>query len=254
MSTTVLPYKCHNCGEYFGPPSASCPRCGCGSWDATVYPEGFALNTAIGRPGTVAQSRTEGGERTQYTSPAGTESSSEVNDGRVTFELRGTQDVGKEGEARVIECVAGALRAQGHEVRAVVRNEEEKRDDDKHGVDGRLEVDGRPIPIQIVTAPLDCEFLAAAAKGVARTEVTWLAAARWLQQAIKSKSSHYPPDDRKSMLLAIDVRHVAVVRVIVDSNLRAEAAAAGFDAVWLVGPTTDTTVMLSCTGTIPVIA
>ena len=64
----------------------------------------------------------------------------------------------------------------------------------------------------------------------------------WLERAIDDKASHYSAVSKRSMLLAIDVRHVGVIIDLVDSNLRAKAAAAGFEGVWLVGPTAGTTV------------
>jgi hypothetical protein len=235
---TVLPYKCRTRGQYFGPSSVACPRCGCNSWDAAVSVQGVETKAEVGQLGWAARSLAEGEERIHYKSPAGTESSSEVKDGKLTLELRGTKDIGGPGEAAVIERIEDALRAQGH---AVSRGDAE----DERGEDGLIVCDDRTVIIQVVTAPGDPRLLAAAAKGVARTEDTRSAAASWLERAIDSKASRYAAVHKQSMLLAIDVRHVGVVIGLIDSNIRAKATTAGFAAVWLVGPTTDTTVRLS---------
>jgi hypothetical protein len=238
MSATVLPDKCHNCGQYFGPAGARCPHCGCDSWDAAVSVEGVEGKAKVGQVGVAALSRTESGTRIQYKSSVGTESNSEVTDEGVKLELLGTDDIGREGEPTVTERIEDALRARGH---AVGRRDAK----DDRGEDARLVCDGRTLIIQVVTAPGDPKFLAEAANGSAQIEWTRSAAAGWLEQAIDRKRLRYDPASKQSMLLAIDVRHVGVVVDLIDPNLHDKATAAGFFGVWLVGPTAETTVMLS---------
>jgi hypothetical protein len=234
----VLPYKCHNCGQYFGPPSACCPHCSCDSWDTTVSVQGVEGKAAVGQVGSAARSLTESRDRIQYTSPVGTESDSEVNEGMVRLELRGTGDIGTRGDTAVLEKVKDALRAQGHMVEGFDAQ-------DDRGEDGKLKCDGQTVIVQVVTAPTDEKLMRDAANGVAQTEQTRSVAAGWLERAIDSKAMKYDPVSKGSMLLAIDVRHMGVVVNLIDANLRAKASTAGFRAVWLIGPTTETTVMLS---------
>jgi hypothetical protein len=158
----------------------------------------------------------------------------------MTLQLSGTYDIGERGEEAVIGLVVDALRGQGRTVSRV--DAKDARND--RGEDARLVCDGQTVIVQVVTAPDDPQLLAAAARGVARTETTPAAAVGWLSGAIDRKALHYDAASKRSMLLAIDVRHMGVVVRLVDSNLRARAAATGFGAVWLVGPTTQTTVML----------
>lgn len=125
----------------------------------------------------MARSRTHGRVRIEYRSPIGTESNSEVNNGKVTLELRRTDDIGTPGDAAVSERIEDALRARGHAVSRL-------RAKDDRGEDALLVRDDRAVIIQVVTAPEDSQLFAAAANGVAQTEETLSATAEWLELAV----------------------------------------------------------------------
>lgn len=111
---------------------------------------------------------------------------------------------------------------------------------DAQGEDARLTYPkGEACVVQIVSVPPDSAYGREIAIGFAQRKLTAEDAADWIQVSIDHKLT-IAPDDRKSILLALDARaHGLLADVSVIVALRArypDPVTLGFFAIWLVGP------------------
>jgi len=191
--------------------------------------------TVIEREQVVGRESRPGLEAIVFKSFDGMRSHSTLADATVQLTLSGPLDLGKRPtEARVAERVVSVLRADGRDVEMLAY-------DDPRGEDSKIKCDGAQVDIQVVTVPRATQFLSDANRGSASTSVPILQAAGWINDAVSAKAAHYSPVQNAQTLLAIDVRHVAVlatreVMQAIDETYGDPCSSHGFGAVWLVGP------------------
>jgi hypothetical protein len=170
--------------------------------------------------------------------PAGTTSEARHSgDGTVSLEIRGTGNIGKRNEGRVVETLAQRLAQDG--VTAMV-----SRGLDDRGEDGILRIGTREFVLQITTAPVAPDFWKQANLSSARTDVPEPHAASWIRDAIIKKAAVLPKAQLGSTILAVDARHAGVLALsrLLGEYLRIYGrpeAEFGFASIWIVGPTAD---------------
>jgi hypothetical protein len=177
-----------------------------------------------------------------YTS-GGTKSETKLRTGgRIDLTVHRNPDAGRTGERDVRKVLMGKLRAPGH----VVDPDPLPARDDR-GEDFVLLIDGVRVPVQVAVVPQSPQFWKEASGGSAVRSFTPAQAVDELRVAVLAKSF---VSDKRGILLALDVRHLApfAKATIVAAYLEAHPDPAkeyGWREVWLVGPCPKYCVQLS---------
>jgi hypothetical protein len=119
---------------------------------------------------------------------------------------------------------------------------------DGRGEDGLIDVDGESIPVQIVTLPPDRRLWNQVSRGRGHLAGEAPKAVALVRAAIQKKS-RLDPSAKRCLWLVLDASKVGALctNVLVGAYLGAHgdpAAEFGFAQVWIVGPTTGTTLPL----------
>jgi|SRR2546423_6470009 len=234
MALRMTDYLCLACRKVSSSPLPRCHHCG-GALQERVSIQTSDSATMIEREQVVGRESRPGSEAIVFKSFDGMRSHATLADATVQLTLSGPLDLGKRPtEARVAELVVSVLRAEGRDVTILPH-------DDPRGEDSKIKCDGALVDIQVVTVPRATQFLSEANQSSAYTSVPILQAAAWINDAVSAKAAHYSPAQNAQTLLAIDVRHVAVlatkeVMQAVDEAYGNPCKSHGFGGVWLVGP------------------
>jgi hypothetical protein len=144
---------------------------------------------------------------------------------------------GEKNEANVLKTLATALGTS-------VSWEKAEPAENHKGHDGFVSISGYRISVQIVSVPTDPHFHRRVAAGHCEVDVSFDAAASWIVNAIRRKSTGpkcIAPSARAGLILALDARHAGqLVNPQVLNQLRRqmpELTALDFHSVWLVGST-----------------
>ena len=186
--------------------------------------------------GVVGESKFEDGrEVVQYRAPSGATSDAVLDQGNVELRVESPVDIGRPGEPRVRQGVVAALRAEGRTIA------ERPAAIDAAGEDFTLSCDGQDLPVQVVTVPSAKQFWRDVSQGSGPTSVTVSGAADWIYDAARAKSDRYSAAQKRSMILAVDAAHAAVIVTpsVVDDYLARYGdplATFGFAGLCLVGP------------------
>ena len=204
---------------------------------------GESATTQVGSVGASARESLDGGgERIRYSAPTGAWSDSDLVETRVRAHVRPPVDVGKRGEEHVFARVLDVLAATG----SVPIIDDSAADG--AGEDRVVLYRQERITIQIVTAAPRGSFWKDVAMGGGEVEAGLDAAATWVHEAIGDKARRYSTAQRRTMLLAIDLRHLGVLAVpaFVSAYRRVHRAPDefSFGGVWLIGPTDDRCIRL----------
>jgi hypothetical protein len=204
---------------------------------------GVSCEAQAGSVGASAREPLEGGgERIRYSAGSGARSDSVLVDARFHVRAQPPVDVGRRGESQVFARVLDLLAASG---RAALIEDSVT---DSVGEDCVVQDRNERIAIQIVAASPREGFWrdAASGEGVAHGDLDQ--AVNWLREAIDDKARRYSTAQKRTMLLAIDLRHLGVLAVpaFVDAYLRAygQPDEFGFGGIWLIGPTDDRCIRL----------
>jgi hypothetical protein len=216
----------------------TCPECGKkhyvihaepGELKITGHPVGLVLE---GHPENPA------GRRLDSSPASGGRSLSTVDgEGGFRIELSGPLERGRPGEWHVLKVLKKVLAAEGHEVLQLSGAR------DHHGQDALLEIDGERTEVQITSIPQDVWKQLADGKDVVLEGDLDTAVALVRQAVLKMATSG------RGVLLAIDAAQVAV---FVNSRLVEKylqrfddpSQECGYADVWIVGPTTRSTIRL----------
>ena len=164
-------------------------------------------------------------------SSGGSTTSATDNSGYFNLEIAEPLERGRPGERKVIRVLKQALRKKGKQVEILSGS------DDAHGDDGCLRIDGKEIPVQIVTIPIEKEFWHELSQNKSLfkhgNEETAVAIIRdaLLHKATKAKG----------MLLLLDAVHIGaiVTEALVDAYHKKYGEPCEeftFADVWIVGP------------------
>jgi hypothetical protein len=224
--------ECPLCGRLIEAPEGTCtcrPRAyvlnaGPGRFTVTGQPVGFILE---GPPESAA------GRRVELAPASGGRSYSRTDrTGAFTVELSGPLNKGCANQQRVLGVLVQALRERGS-VASLVDGSHDDR-----GEDGLLDLDGRRVPVQVVSMPADQSVWAElSARGVVYRSGPFDAAVKMVRQSLVHKKGK-----AIRTLLVLDACHFAAI--IGPSLVRAYHEAYGDPEVefslieaWLVGPT-----------------
>ncbi len=233
MLSRTVEFICLTCGDVRADHRPQCPRCG------GVYQERVSIHT--NDSATLTETEEVVGEESRpgldaivFKSFEGMRSHATLANATVELTLSGPLDLGKRAEGRVADRVISVLKSEGKTVEVMPHQ-------DSKGEDSKIRCDGADINVQVVTVPAATQFLREANQGSASTTVPILQAAAWINDAASAKAAHYSPAQNAATLLAIDVRHVAVLaseQVVqaVEQAFGNPCTSNGFGAVWLVGP------------------
>jgi hypothetical protein len=236
-----MSYLCKSCGGE-GPVQDGLPCSSCGRRNFILRPEpgefkitGFPIGMIIeGDPNNPQ------GRRVESRPAAGGSADSSINaDGEFQATFSGKLARGRAGESQVTKVLFNKWR----ELESDVRQDDSARDD--FGEDGIIVLNGRRLPLQIVTVPnspavwkdLNVNDAAALSGNLA-------VAVSLLRDAIIAKSLK-----ARGAVLALDITHIAAIvnRKVIEQYLAFfgdPVAEFSFESVWLVGPTTRSTVEL----------
>jgi hypothetical protein len=230
----LVGYRCSAC-EHVSPIEIShCPACGSALVGRLLALHLEGSITPAGTLEGVADNPRGDAQFIQYLSPVGGRSDSTLGPSGIELTIAAPIDLGRKGEATVVDRVIAQFRAEGVEpVQLPYR--------DDRGEDRKICFEDQEVTIQVVAIPGAPDFVAQASRNSASTSVTIDGAARWIYDVIKKKEGQYPRSDRQRMLLAIDARAVGV---LVSPSVTSAVIGAygdlceqtGFGAIWIVGP------------------
>lgn len=154
-------------------------------------------------------------------------------DGTLNVSIQGGPRRGRLNEYSVLKVLSSAIATQSSLEVTVLGG------DDSRGEDGRLQIASDNYVVQIVTVPVDQEYGQKIASGDFQIRLTADIAANWINAAIQHKLTIVEAD-RARTILALDIRHVAILtdeRVLQEFASRFPATGSlGFAQIWLVGP------------------
>jgi hypothetical protein len=190
---------------------------------------------SLGSPATVSEQNLADERRLQVNSGAGTRSLSTIgNTGEINIAAEGRPDIGRKSEGRVLDILLDCLNSAGH-VATLIDGAR-----DKYGEDGLVILDGDELTVQITAVVPSDEFWRQSAKGAATISGFASEAATWLHTAMMRKVDAIAPEQRRTTVLAIDVRHLGVLvdPTVLSAYEKAYGSCAqfGFRATWIVGP------------------
>ena len=172
MSSILI--QCRQCGAIATAADGPCSQCG-GNVDVTVQLTGGRMEITGGSVATTAHEK----NRVRYGAVGGAKSDSQaISPTDVRIDARGPIDVGRRGEDRVLNLVRSTLAARGHGVVDLKAT-------DANGEDGRFEIDGENVVIQIVTVPHETVFWREVGRGSGSAEGE---ASEMIDSAIRAKS------------------------------------------------------------------
>jgi hypothetical protein len=228
--------RCIACGISLAEPRGLCPSCG-GEIEVSVQLTGVAALAQAGSLSAVAiEARGADSERIQYSARTGGRSDGSRLDRCVQVTVGPPVDVGTRGEDDIFPLVLAVLGATGTPPVIIPA-------DDQRGEDRRVRHGDADITIQMVTGGPGTAFWNAVASGRGAVEADLETAASWVNDAIVLKSGLYSQDQKRDMLLALDMRHLGVLAhpAFVEAYIWKYGATDGygFGGVWLVGPSHD---------------
>lgn len=225
---------CVACGVEAARDARTCPYCGA-TFDVTVTPGTGRLALKGHAPTPIEHGRDAktGDEIIRVSAPGTTSESRLDGSGRMSVRVEGAAGVGRSGEGRVAKTLSQTLKARGHEVEVGAGR-------DDHGEDRMISVDESAFVMQAVTAPPASDFWREARVSSASTLVDIPAAAAWLREAISTKASRTPSDQRARTILTIDAQHSGLLASpsVRDAyvGLHGDPSEDGWASVWIVGP------------------
>ncbi|WP_310682342.1 hypothetical protein [Aliifodinibius sp. S!AR15-10] len=247
MKEKIKTYVCKSCGGE-GPvqDGVPCSVCGLrhyilkadtGKFETTGNPIGTTVegdpNNPLGRrvENRPASGGASNGYRDKY--------------GRFQLENSGPLKNGRENEPHVSKILVKKLRELGYNVKLLVDDAHDNR-----GEDGILVIDDDKFTLQIVTIPFKNLWEDLSVKNEATLSGDKKKAVSLLHEAINIKKERYSPSDREKMVLALDLTHCGAL--VYPNYVKAYINHFGdpvkeylFKSVWLVGPTTRSTIPLS---------
>jgi len=197
---------------------------------------GVEAKVGVGNVGTVADGPTPlGGREIRYAAPTGSQSSTSLVDNDLAAHVKAPVDIGRPGEPRVLACIVAYLAGNGKIASRLPAT-------DHLGEDGVLQIIGERVVVQVVTVNPRPGFWGGVAKGDGQVLATLTEAVDWIHAAIVEKAKLYPPEDKSSMLLAVDLVHIGVLAgpdfaARYHARYGDPSLSSAFGAVWLVGPT-----------------
>jgi hypothetical protein len=155
-------------------------------------------------------------------------------DGRYEIAVHDSPHWGRPNEPLVRNVLQGALAlARGVDVEIKPPTHAE----DARGIDGTtVGPDGKPLSVQIVTVPADSDYARCVAQGNHSVLLTKEELVGWIENAIAHKST-IAHADRRSTILALDVRHAAMLATdgfVQAVKQKIRPAELGFAEIWLV--------------------
>lgn len=197
---------------------------------------GQELKVTGGAIGTHAETASEhGGTRVDSRPAEGGQSVTETaGDGSYRGTLSGPLLRGEDGEPHVARILAAKLRALGHDVAELPKEQVEN----ARGEDRKSLIDGEEYVIQVVSMPVDSELWKALGKtGMAETVGQFSDAVKLLRASMEKKRNK-----ARGTILALDAAHIGALatQALVDAYVKAHGDPSkefGFAQAWIVGPT-----------------
>ncbi|HQR78511.1 MAG TPA: hypothetical protein PLR35_19005 [Burkholderiaceae bacterium] len=175
-----------------------------------------------------------GPDRAEINDFKGQSQARRLPDGRIEIAVQGSPHRGKRNEAQVLKVLASAVSLERGT--SVVVNPPTP-EDDARGIDGTTVArDGAKLVVQIVSVPVDRKYARCVAQGQHHVILTMNEAIGWVHDAIRHKSG-IAPADRRSMILALDLRHAGLLAAedfVEAYRHQIRPADLGFAEVWLV--------------------
>jgi hypothetical protein len=224
--------------------SSACSVCGSLDQSVTVELVGQDIHTKQGNVGTVTEERDATGAQLQVRNrtPEGAHSDALLTDGSVSLNISGPIQIGRKGESRALDTLLCKLLQEGHQSTVEAGR-------DSFGEDGILRHNGECLTLQVVSVPSSTTFWRDAILGSVTVAVSLADGVKWVRDAVVAKIAHTPPAERGRTILVLDAALAGVLSAheIADAYLglygdpQVEFGLAG---IWLVGPTTSTTMQL----------
>jgi hypothetical protein len=231
---------CAKCGAFLEEAATICFACTPRSYvlkaepgklRITGSPVGFVVEGSPDHPD---------GRRVDYRPASGGQSVSQTDaTGAFQADLSGSLERGRPGEPHVMKILAQVLRANGHDVRSVGG------DRDDRGQDGLLSIDGRQVEVQIVSLPVDPQlWQELATRQASSRSGDRLVAVGLVRAALEHKAGR-----ATGILLALDASHFGAMvgSKLVDAYIGMHGNPAdefSLVDVWIIGPTARSSVRL----------
>jgi len=159
----------------------------------------------------------------------------------VSLDIQGPIQIGRKGEPRALDTLLCKLREE--EQQPILKSGR-----DQFGEDGILQLQDKCFTLQVVSLPSCSDLWRDANRDSARKSVSVEVAAKWIWDAVFAKSNNTSPVERPKTILVLDAGLAGIISTNEVTNaylsLYGDPIKFGFKSIWLVGPTTNTTILL----------
>lgn len=233
---------CARCGMLKDISGAACSSCGSLDQSITIDLVGVELHCESGNVGTVTDERTASGAKLRTQTPGGAHSDSSLTRKDVSFNINGSIEIGRKGESRALGTLLQKFQEEGFQVTL-------KTGQDDRGEDGVLQFKDQCLTLQVVLVPRCPKLWHDAIRDSVTTTVPITTSIEWIYEAIQAKHTKTSTGERAKTILILDVGLTGILssNEVVSTYLDLHNdphTEFKFASIWLVGPTSSTTIQL----------